>query len=848
MRRTWLAVLVLALGLPATAQAVNTPIHDIQGNGTASPHVGESVTTTGIVTARKANGFFIQESLGDADPNTSEGILVFTSSAPTAALGDSVNVTGTVTEFAPRLDPFSPTLTEITSPTVSVQSSGNMLPSAVAVTAADMSPSGGISQLERFEGMRVSVSSLTVTEPTRAVRTDSTATETSTGLIHGVITGGSRPYREPGIEEPDPAPAGTIPPIPRWDANPEVLGVDSDGQVGGSTIDVDTGAAITGLTGVLDYSQRAYTVLPDTFGSPPSVTGEATATAVPAADAGEVTVGSFNLNALYDAVDDPGPDPVLSASDLDRRLGKMSLAIRNLMGSPDVLAVQEAENLAVLSQLSSRISSDAGVAAQPDPAYQPYLIEGNEPAGLDVGVLVKSSVHIDGVAQQGQSAQLTRPDSSTEALWERPPLLVEATRSKPGYGRLSLAIVVTDNRSLTGIGSPAAEANGYDSLGQHVRAKRKAQADFLANLVQARQSAGAKVIALGSFNAFQFSDGYVDVLGTIEGAPVPDNETVVSGDGADLVNPDLVNLVDGLPAAERYSITRGFRGSAAALDHVLVSESLDPLVTDFAFARANADFRTTLFNDGTRAERSADRDLPVAYLELPPPAPGTFRFSSAAYSTPEAGAATITVERTGGSDGAASVSYATGGGGTATPGADYTAASGTLDFADGETTKTFSVPITADTVDEPDETVELVLTGAVSAPSTAVLTIVDDDLPGSSLIDVTAPVTAFTRSSLAMSRTGRVAVPIRCTEDDPAGCSGRVRLVRLRKGTLGSAAFSILPGHTKRVPVRLSRKNRRLVTRLRRVRVVGTAVAHDSHGNTGTSRRTMTLRAPKRRG
>ncbi|TXI50964.1 MAG: nuclease, partial [Lysobacter sp.] len=81
-------------------------IHDIQGNGLLSPLNGAVVTTEGIVTAQKFNnGFFLQaaDANVDADPNTSEGIFVFTSTAPpaTAAVGNRVRVTGTVSEFTP---------------------------------------------------------------------------------------------------------------------------------------------------------------------------------------------------------------------------------------------------------------------------------------------------------------------------------------------------------------------------------------------------------------------------------------------------------------------------------------------------------------------------------------------------------------------------------------------------------------------------------------------------------------------------------------------------------------------------------------------------------------------------
>ena len=109
------------------------------------------------------------------------------------------------------------------------------------------------------------------------------------------------------------------------------------------------------------------------------------------------------------------------------------------------------------------------------------------------------------------------------------------------------------------------------------------------------------------------------------------------------------------------------------------------------------------------------------------------QFSLAAYSVAENGtSATITVTRTGGSFGAASVNFATSDG-IATAGSDYTAAAGTINFSDGDAvSKTFNVTITDDSTWEGDETVNLSLTTPVGAtlgtPSSAVLTITEDDL------------------------------------------------------------------------------------------------------------------------
>jgi uncharacterized delta-60 repeat protein len=117
-------------------------------------------------------------------------------------------------------------------------------------------------------------------------------------------------------------------------------------------------------------------------------------------------------------------------------------------------------------------------------------------------------------------------------------------------------------------------------------------------------------------------------------------------------------------------------------------------------------------------------------------AAGSIQFSAATYSVAENGvSATITATRTAGSDGAVSVDFATSDG-SATAGSDYTATSGTLNWADGDAAdKTFQVLITDDTTDEPDETVNLSLTNAsggatLGAQSTAVLTIVDNDVAG----------------------------------------------------------------------------------------------------------------------
>ena len=100
-------------------------------------------------------------------------------------------------------------------------------------------------------------------------------------------------------------------------------------------------------------------------------------------------------------------------------------------------------------------------------------------------------------------------------------------------------MIVNHLRSLSGVDDPAE--------GPRVRAKRRAQAEYLADLIQARQldDPAERIVRVGDFNAYEFNDGYVDPMGTIQGTPTSPDEVVLAS--PDLVDPDLANLVDTLP-------------------------------------------------------------------------------------------------------------------------------------------------------------------------------------------------------------------------------------------------------------------------------------------------------------
>lgn len=589
-------------------------LHLIQGSGTISPLAGQLIiTTTNIVTGIRNNGFFIQspDAEADDDPQTSEAVFVSTPAEIPAvvAIGNAVVVAGIVDEFKPASDPAVPPRTQIINPIVTLVDTAQPLPAPLILSEADLRPDGPVDQLERFEAMRVRVDAFRVVGPTEGFIIESSATGISDGVFYGVLGETARPMREPGIPLLDPLPPDAPSDTPRFDMNPERLRVDSNAQPGAPRLEVVAGTVISNLVGVLDFEQRTWTLLPDAGGAP-VLSSNAAAIPVPPAAGNEFTVASFNLERFFDTTEDPAVDEVvLTTNAFNGRLNKASLAIRDVLRAPDILGVVEMENLATLQTLADRVNSDALSAGQSNVNYAAWLEEGNDVGGIDSGFLVNTArVAVIDVTQFGKDTTYTNPlTGQQDILNDRPPLVLRAAVPRPGFTEpLLITVILNHLRSMLGIDDP--------TDGPRIRAKRRAQAEYLAGLVQERQTNGpvANLVLIGDFNAFPFNDGYVDVIGTIKGAPAPSNEVTLAS--ADLVEPDLLNLTDELPATERYSFN--FEGNAQAIDHILVTAALRARVVRYRYARLDSDFPESFRSNFNRPERLSDHDAAVAWFEL----------------------------------------------------------------------------------------------------------------------------------------------------------------------------------------------------------------------------------------
>ncbi|ODS64119.1 MAG: hypothetical protein ABS41_03675 [Arenimonas sp. SCN 70-307] len=579
-------------------------IHDIQGTGVGSPlAVGTNVVTEGIVTALRSNGYFIQSAPADvdADPATAEGVFVFTSAAPPAeaVVGNRLRVAGRVNEFSRTPHGFP--LTQLGSATATVLSTGNPLPPAVVLDASVLAPNVGIDALGRYQGMRVQLPQAVVVGPTNGF-----------GDFHVTLPGVPRPAREPGVAVLDAVPLPPGKSIPLFDKNPERLRVESTGLVGGTARDFDAGTTLQGMEGVMYYDRGDFTLL---IGDSSGViaSGGAFVSAVPVPAAGSVRIGSYNIQNLSGGASVP----------LDR-LSKLSEVFCQYLRLPDVVGLVEIADLATAQRLAQAINTDEFGFCPQNPEYVAYLLSNNGSQRL--AYLVKTApvapgqprVEVLDVVEHFADQLLVAPDNSTSPtlrLFDRPPLQLDAVVHEANGRSFPLTVILNHTLSLLDVNDLTANAT-YGTLGNRSREKRRQQAERVSQLVEgiAQADATQPVVLIGDYNAFEFSDGYVDVMGIISGEPAPTDEVLVPGTSA--VTTPLVNLLKTVPVEQQYSYV--FEGNTQSIDHALVNQAaMDATIPQLHHARVNADFASDLAADPTVPVRSSDHDPLVAELVVP---------------------------------------------------------------------------------------------------------------------------------------------------------------------------------------------------------------------------------------
>jgi uncharacterized protein len=550
-------------------------IAQVQGNGNRSPLLAQTVRIVGaIVTADfqqlPAQGFFVQERNPSAQ-DASTGIFVYQGDrqTPDVKLGDEVSIIGVARETSDR--------TEIdismAASSVTIVSSGNPLPPPQELRPPP-TDAAARTYFERYEGMLVSLPTAIVVGPTN---------RSGEFVVVREDTGARRVF-------------GDTPDGAGW----RVV-IDDESGV---RYDLAVGDKIDGIVGPLDYSVGQFKVqqLPE----PRLVVASPARTppAFPPAANDEFTIASFNLENLFDPTDTPNKDDPcdrdstgrpctvrVTSADYALKLSKAGQAIRNVLGGPTIVAVQEVESLDVLNAL----------AASPDLAplnYGAVLLEGLDPRGIDVGLLYRRDrLTIIGAYQRNACTTIdygftesdarcsSRGDNQLDGhyLAARPPLVVSMTVLGPS-GEFPLTAVVTHFKSRI----------GTDPEGKEFTSRRTEEARLVASIVNDLLAVDpdAAIVALGDFNDYTTSDP-LRILTTTT---------------------PLQNLTLQVPQAERYSSI--LNGQSQVLDHILVTPGLRAQLLRVTFAHLDADYPVSLAGQPVPNQIS-DHDPPLARFRLP---------------------------------------------------------------------------------------------------------------------------------------------------------------------------------------------------------------------------------------
>ena len=571
-------------------------IHEIQGSAHLSPLTGQLVgNVPGIVTAKLSNGFYMQDPSPDANDATSEAIFVFTSVAPSSVnVGDAVTVSARVSEFRPGGSTSTNlTTTELVSPSTTVSSSGNPLPTPMVFgtggrvppstvieddTSGDMASvetsgvfdpaNDGIDFYESLEAMRVQVNDAVAVGPTNAFGEIPVVGDGSANAGIDTVRGGV-------VIRPD-------------DFNPERIQLD-DTIVATPVVNVGD-RFTTSIVGVMDYSFGNFK-LNITQGLSRVDSGLAREVTRAPLD-NEIAVATYNVENL---------DPT------DGSFARHAALIVNNLRSPDLIAIEEiqdnngAANDSVTDASLTWNALIAAIQAAGGPLYEYRQIDpvddqdGGEPGGnIRVGFLFRTDRGLEFIDRPGgdSTTPVTVVDRPSGPQLSASPGRIDPNNSafvnsrKPLVGefraRGKKLFVIAHHFNSKGGDQPLFGRFQEPARSSEVQRHQQAAIvnDFVDDILAADPN--ANVIVLGDINDFEFSVT-VDIL---------------SG-GV------LTSLMETLPKAERYSYV--FEGNSQVLDQILVSGNLlNNFSVEYDPVHVNSEF----------ADQASDHDPQVVRLDL----------------------------------------------------------------------------------------------------------------------------------------------------------------------------------------------------------------------------------------
>jgi predicted extracellular nuclease len=634
---------VCSFNITVTTAPVAVAIGSVQGSldDTAdpatfeSPRKGQNVTVRGVVTeltyeqsssGAAQNGFFLQDA-GDGDPNSSDGVYVFTGAnrtigSYTPAAGDEIFLTAAVDEF------FG--LTELKAPfTVSPISSGNSVAPVVVPYPADAR------WWERHEGMQATIPAQSIVTAPTHLFASTQDTEFYVVPPGSSVAQRSNPYAQRTFRDAHPLDGSAD----------KILVTDEGIKASDHTAQLTpthTFQKLTApITGGVYFAFSKYSVSANA--QPSVVDGVDPAQNDPAVAidrSSGFSIANFNVENLYDFRDDPTdgcdftgnagcpgvspPFDYVPASDAEYQGRSQEIAhqIVSDLHSPDVIMIAEAEDQDICSVANGALACDNQPDGKPDtieelalhvqeaggPVYDTaFDRNGADARGIVCAFMFRSdrvsllpAAAGDAVLGANPTVDYRAPAlayntdvSNPKALNAQLPADVVAAGDTDGTNVFTRAAQVAHFRiaptTAPGHASDVWVVANHFSSGPDSRVKQRTeQAAYNAVIVKAiqGQEANAKIVVGGDLNVY----------------PRPDDPLSPPSDQLKaLYDAGLHNLYDTVLAqdpAAAYSYT--FDGNAQDLDHQFVSQSLYDTLKSVHEAHINADWpRVPGSNRGT---------------------------------------------------------------------------------------------------------------------------------------------------------------------------------------------------------------------------------------------------------
>jgi predicted extracellular nuclease len=566
-------------------------ISQLQGSGRTSPFANTVQTTTGVVTKKFSNGFYIQDPDGDGDPTTSDAIYVF-GAATGANVGDLVRVTGTVTEYTPTGAPRS--YTEFKDTTAVTRLGAGK---AVGVTNIQL----GAEDLSRYEGMLVRFSG--------ALTVNGNAYLGDRGelvLGNGRLETPTNRYR-PGTPEAIALAASNERNMVVLDDNlfvtPEHIPyLGQDGTV-------RAGDTVNDLVGVLDFGAIGggggwYKLQPT---EAPSFSRTNPREAAPGIAAGNVRVASANVLNFFTTF--TNGSNVSGATGQGCTVGGTTRA-SNCRGA-DNMAEFIRQRDKIVNELKAMDADAVGlmeIENNGDTTVS-YLVNAlNQAIGSTVYAYVPKppatgtdAIRVAMIYKPGKLSLVGGALSDNDTINNRPPM---AQTFKVNANGAKFSLVVNHLKSKGSCGGGSGNTDSGDGQGcwnaTRVQQAQRLNDYFIPAVVAA--SGDPDVLAVGDFNSY----GHEDPIAYLTGK-------------------GMVNELERFVRASGTPYSYVFSGNSGYLDHALASSALDSQVTGVTEWHNNADEPDAIdYNIGDTADdpyadnafRASDHDPVVVSLNL----------------------------------------------------------------------------------------------------------------------------------------------------------------------------------------------------------------------------------------